>query len=99
MNLHQSLDDRDRCRKSRGAPVACGRDMVRFEMVSKVYPAYRDKPSVQALRGIDFGIPRGSITGVIGRSVAGNSSLVDRGHIVEQGYAAAVFTHPRHPVT
>ncbi|WP_166303203.1 methionine ABC transporter ATP-binding protein [Bradyrhizobium sp. 2S1] len=50
--------------------------MVRFEQVSKAYPAYRDKPSVQALQGIDFAIPRGSITGVIGRSGAGKSSLV-----------------------
>ncbi|MBR1159006.1 methionine ABC transporter ATP-binding protein [Bradyrhizobium elkanii] len=50
--------------------------MIRFEAVSKVYPAYRDKPSVHALQAIDFAIPRGSITGVIGRSGAGKSSLV-----------------------
>ena len=50
--------------------------MVRFERVAKIYPAYRDKPSVQALQDIDFAIPRGSITGVIGRSGAGKSSLV-----------------------
>ncbi len=50
--------------------------MVRFEAVSKIYPAYRDKPGVQALQHIDFAIPRGSITGVIGRSGAGKSSLV-----------------------
>jgi D-methionine transport system ATP-binding protein len=49
---------------------------VRFERVAKSYPAYRDKPSVQALQDIDFGVPRGSITGVIGRSGAGKSSLV-----------------------
>jgi len=50
--------------------------MVRFEGVEKTYPAYRGKPSVRALQGIDFAIPRGSITGVIGRSGAGKSSLV-----------------------
>jgi D-methionine transport system ATP-binding protein len=50
--------------------------MVRFEQVAKTYPAYRGKPSVQALRAIDFAIPRGSVTGVIGRSGAGKSSLV-----------------------
>ncbi|WP_291690292.1 methionine ABC transporter ATP-binding protein [Bradyrhizobium sp.] len=50
--------------------------MVRFEGVAKAYPAYRGKPSVQALQDIDFAIPRGSITGVIGRSGAGKSSLV-----------------------
>jgi D-methionine transport system ATP-binding protein len=50
--------------------------MVRFEGVEKTYPAYRGKPSVRALQSIDFAIPRGSITGVIGRSGAGKSSLV-----------------------
>ena len=50
--------------------------MVRFEDVEKTYPAYRGKPSVRALQNIDFAIPRGSITGVIGRSGAGKSSLV-----------------------
>jgi D-methionine transport system ATP-binding protein len=50
--------------------------MVRFEAVSKVYPAHRSKPSVRALEAIDFAIARGAITGVIGRSGAGKSSLV-----------------------
>ncbi|WP_315813808.1 methionine ABC transporter ATP-binding protein [Bradyrhizobium sp. SZCCHNR2028] len=50
--------------------------MVRFEGLSKIYPAYRDKPDVEALKDIDFAIARGSITGVIGRSGAGKSSLV-----------------------
>ncbi|WP_234682951.1 methionine ABC transporter ATP-binding protein [Bradyrhizobium monzae] len=50
--------------------------MVRFENISKTYPAYRGKPGVNALQGIDFAIARGSITGVIGRSGAGKSSLV-----------------------
>ncbi|WP_246229951.1 methionine ABC transporter ATP-binding protein [Bradyrhizobium cytisi] len=50
--------------------------MVRFENISKTYPAYRGKPGVNALQGIDFEIARGSITGVIGRSGAGKSSLV-----------------------
>ncbi|MCK1286542.1 methionine ABC transporter ATP-binding protein [Bradyrhizobium sp. 44] len=50
--------------------------MVRFEGISKTYPAYRGKPGVNALQNIDFAIPHGSITGVIGRSGAGKSSLV-----------------------
>ncbi|WP_271607068.1 methionine ABC transporter ATP-binding protein [Bradyrhizobium sp. CCBAU 11434] len=50
--------------------------MVRFENISKIYPAYRGKPGVSALQGIEFAIARGSITGVIGRSGAGKSSLV-----------------------
>ncbi|VIO70847.1 Methionine import ATP-binding protein MetN [Bradyrhizobium ivorense] len=78
MNVHQSLTT---ARPAEPFPSlvpasAASEAMVRFETVSKAYPAYRDKPSVQALQEIDFAIPRGSITGVIGRSGAGKSSLV-----------------------
>ena len=59
------------------SPAAVAQDaMVRFAGISKTYPAYRGKPGVNALQDIDFAIPRGSITGVIGRSGAGKSSLV-----------------------
>ena len=73
MNVHPSLVT--------GKPIeihatAAIDAMVRFETVSKTYPAYRGKPGVVALQGIDFAIARGSITGVIGRSGAGKSSLV-----------------------
>jgi D-methionine transport system ATP-binding protein len=78
MNAHQAL--------AVGKPIRAqdaispARDtaeaMVRFEGISKTYPAYRDKPGVQALQDIDFAIARGAITGVIGRSGAGKSSLV-----------------------
>ncbi|WP_342727770.1 methionine ABC transporter ATP-binding protein [Bradyrhizobium sp. B097] len=78
MNVHQSLTAAEPVETL--LPLAHPRTtadaMVRFEQVSKAYPAYRDKPSVQALKDIDFAIPRGSITGVIGRSGAGKSSLV-----------------------
>src|SRR3569833_698548 len=57
-------------------PLVVAEPMVRFERLSKIYPAYRDKPDVEALQDIDFAIARGSITGVIGRSGAGKSSLV-----------------------
>ncbi|MHC2280104.1 ABC-type ATPase involved in cell division [Bradyrhizobium diazoefficiens] len=78
MNAHQSLaigqriETRDAISPAATAPDA----MVRFEGISKTYPAYRGKPGVNALQDIDFAIPRGSITGVIGRSGAGKSSLV-----------------------
>jgi D-methionine transport system ATP-binding protein len=75
--------------------------MVRFEGVEKTYPAYRGKPSVRALQNIDFAIPRGSITGVIGRSGAGKSSLVrlinglekpTTGHVVVDGRDISVLS-------
>lgn len=76
MNVHQSVT----LGQSVAAAELRGFDhpepMVRFEGVSKIYPARRGKPGVEALRSIDFAIPRGSITGVIGRSGAGKSSLV-----------------------
>ena len=78
MNVHPSLaigqpiEKLDAISPAATAPAA----MVRFEGISKTYPAYRGKPGVNALQDIDFAIPRGSITGVIGRSGAGKSSLV-----------------------
>jgi D-methionine transport system ATP-binding protein len=79
MNVHQSLTASRPLEpfSSPSESVAARVDaMVRFEGVEKTYPAYRGKPSVRALQNIDFAIPRGSITGVIGRSGAGKSSLV-----------------------
>jgi D-methionine transport system ATP-binding protein len=78
MNVHQSLTVAERVPVPGpiAAEAAEADAMVRFELVTKTYPAYRDKPSVHALQDIDFAIPRGSITGVIGRSGAGKSSLV-----------------------
>ncbi|WP_439363024.1 methionine ABC transporter ATP-binding protein [Bradyrhizobium sp. DASA03005] len=78
MNAHQSLaigrpiETLEAISPAPAEPDA----MVRFANISKTYPAYRGKPGVNALQDIDFAIPRGSITGVIGRSGAGKSSLV-----------------------
>ncbi|MGY0573973.1 methionine ABC transporter ATP-binding protein [Bradyrhizobium sp. RDM12] len=74
MNAHPSLviGQPVHIRDAAAEPEA----MVRFENISKAYPAYRGKPGVNALQGIDFAIARGSIIGVIGRSGAGKSSLV-----------------------
>jgi D-methionine transport system ATP-binding protein len=74
MNAHQALAASQRLEPF--SPAKQVDAMVRFAGVEKTYPAYRGKPSVCALRNIDFEIPRGSITGVIGRSGAGKSSLV-----------------------
>ena len=77
MNAHQSLAAAQPIGSLAELPETGRTDaMVRFEAISKIYPAYRDKPGVQALQEIEFAIPRGSITGVIGRSGAGKSSLV-----------------------
>ena len=77
MNVHQSLAaSRPLEAFQPPAAVPAPDAMVRFENVEKTYPAYRGKPSVRALQNIDFAIARGSITGVIGRSGAGKSSLV-----------------------
>jgi D-methionine transport system ATP-binding protein len=69
--------------------------IVRFEQVAKTYPAYRHKPGVQALQDIDLAIPRGSITGVIGRSGAGKSSLVRLINGLEKPSAGRVMVDGR----
>ncbi|MEY9457936.1 D-methionine transport system ATP-binding protein [Bradyrhizobium ottawaense] len=78
MNAHQSLAVGQPIAPPEAiSPATAEPDaMVRFAGISKIYPAYRGKPGVNALQDIDFAIPRGSITGVIGRSGAGKSSLV-----------------------
>jgi D-methionine transport system ATP-binding protein len=97
MNVHQS--------SSRGRPITNSEiahdaaatldPMIRFESVSKTFPAYRGKPSVQALKGIDVAIARGSITGVIGRSGAGKSSLVRLINGLEKPSAGRVIVDGR----
>ncbi|MCA1381406.1 methionine ABC transporter ATP-binding protein [Bradyrhizobium sp. BRP23] len=78
MNAHQSLaiERPIETLEAISPALAVPDAMVRFAGISKTYPAYRGKPGVNALQDIDFAIPRGSITGVIGRSGAGKSSLV-----------------------
>lgn len=78
MNAHPSLTIGQPVETLAAIPPAASAPdtMVRFEGISKTYPAFRGKPGVNALQDIDFAIPRGSITGVIGRSGAGKSSLV-----------------------
>lgn len=97
MNVHQSLAVAEPILAP--APIAPepadAKAMVRFEQVEKIYPAYRDKPSVQALKDIDCAIPRGSITGVIGRSGAGKSSLVRLINGLEKPFAGRVVVDGR----
>ncbi len=97
MNAHPSLAVAEPIQASEPIVpgMAVAEPMVRFERLSKAYPAYRDKPSVQALQDIDFAIARGSITGVIGRSGAGKSSLVRLINGLEKPTAGRVIVDGR----
>jgi D-methionine transport system ATP-binding protein len=50
--------------------------LVSFEAVSKTFPAGRTSASVTALDAIDFQVPKGSVSAIIGRSGAGKSTLI-----------------------
>lgn len=50
--------------------------MVVFEGVTKTFGATGGKTGFAALAGIDYVVPKGSITGIIGRSGAGKSTLI-----------------------
>ena len=50
--------------------------MVAFEGVTKHFGGANGQPAFTALAGIDYVVPRGSITGIIGRSGAGKSTLI-----------------------
>ena len=43
----------------------------------KTYPSLRGAPEMQALKGIDLMIPRGSIFGLLGPNGAGKSTFIN----------------------
>ncbi|GAK68712.1 D-methionine ABC transporter ATP-binding protein [Agrobacterium rubi TR3 = NBRC 13261] len=50
--------------------------MVAFQAVTKTFGDPARKTSFTALAGVDYVVPRGSISGIIGRSGAGKSTLI-----------------------
>ncbi len=74
MNVHQLVPrtgDAAASAAPASAPAA-----IRFEGVSKLYAARKGLAEVPALEGIDLDVPEGAILGVIGRSGAGQSTLI-----------------------
>lgn len=55
---------------------AIDQPMVVFEGVSKTFGDPASDTSFTALAGVDYAVPRGSISGIIGRSGAGKSTLI-----------------------
>ncbi len=54
----------------------CSRPMVAFEGVTKRFGGTKGQPAFTALAGVDYSVPKGSITGIIGRSGAGKSTMI-----------------------
>lgn len=71
MTRHQALTKTPDPDPTSSPPIA-----IRFDDVSKTFPARRDGAAVQAVSGLSLDIPSGSILGVIGRSGAGKSTLI-----------------------
>lgn len=57
-------------------PPANADAMVVFENVTKRFGGQNGQAAFTALGGVDLSVPRGSITGIIGRSGAGKSTLI-----------------------
>jgi len=64
-------------RQEQAVPEGAAKEpMVTFEGVTKTFGGTGGKPGFAALAGIDYAVPKGSITGIIGRSGAGKSTLI-----------------------
>ncbi|MBB4955400.1 D-methionine transport system ATP-binding protein [Agrobacterium vitis] len=57
-------------------PVSDPKSMVAFEAVTKQFAGRDGHSAFTALDGIDLSVPKGAITGIIGRSGAGKSTLI-----------------------
>ncbi len=65
---------------SAASPLPAGQPandpMVAFQAVTKTFGDPKSQTSFTALDGVDYIVPRGSISGIIGRSGAGKSTLI-----------------------
>ncbi len=60
----------------RPIPTSTADPMVAFEAVTKTFGGNGKEPAFTALAGVDFVVPRGGISGIIGRSGAGKSTMI-----------------------
>ncbi len=60
----------------RPIPTSTADPMVVFEAVTKTFGGNGKEPAFTALAGVDFVVPRGGISGIIGRSGAGKSTMI-----------------------
>ncbi|MDQ1187119.1 D-methionine transport system ATP-binding protein [Agrobacterium larrymoorei] len=61
---------------ARPIPTSTADPMVAFEAVTKTFGGNGKEPAFTALAGVDFVVPRGGISGIIGRSGAGKSTMI-----------------------
>ena len=64
-------------RSCSGALVDLPEYAIEARGLVKTYPAFRGAPAMQALKGIDLAIPRGSIFGLLGPNGAGKSTFIN----------------------
>ncbi len=70
--INRSLNDPS----SPESATSSAQALIRFEGVSKTFPARKGGEAFTALKNIDLAVQTGSILGVIGRSGAGKSTLI-----------------------